>query len=782
MKLIKLTVRNIASYREAELDFNSFSYPVAVYGDNGAGKTTLFVDSITAALFGAAYGSPRLYKNFCGRTGYGEITLEFEVDNVRYKVVRRIYRDRPTEAYLYKWDNGLYKTYAVDVSKVNDAIMEIIGMDHSDLLNSIIIRQGEVERFIDASDADRGKILLGILKLDMENIEKSVYEKIKDLEAQIREVKGETSILEEEIKREGEIKRRIKEIKSEINELYNAREEINREIQEYENRYNSLDMEVKRLNRIIGGYETLITELNEKSRRLESLAGEEARIVSLLASKGIQEEYILALAINIDKLRDLWMLKEELRKETEKVDMARRYSQQLHRLKIELNDVSKEIDKYREIIDRLSSEKTRLNLEIKSYLERIDKLKAALATCPLCGAPLTEEHRQARIREFEDIIGRLRSNLASITTKLSKYETYFGELSEKKGSLEGEIKRIYGMLEAIGILEDVSAGIRRLEENIEEINEKISSLEVEINLTIQLGEAGLKEILGLRKELERYREIYNRKKEIISEIRELESKVSKYEDKYIEYQAKQKELSKIKSTLETKVKKLEEINNRIERLYGELEALEKRLEEIHVKRGRLEKAKEKLNGLEVEKEAYTVLKETFSWRGLPLFLLRKYLEIINQLTIHYIEVFGLPITMNLTIDVRGGKPTVTMKTYRDGIEAHPMTLSNGERVLLGFAIRLALNDLISGLYYKGRRPRFFIVDEGFGPLDAENRRRVAWALYNLLREGKYEQMIIISHAEGLWEEEIFKTRIEVTKEEGISRINIQHAAEVKQVV
>lgn len=71
-----------------------------------------------------------------------------------------------------------------------------------------------------------------------------------------------------------------------------------------------------------------------------------------------------------------------------------------------------------------------------------------------------------------------------------------------------------------------------------------------------------------------------------------------------------------------------------------------------------------------------------------------------------------------------------------------------------------------------KRPRFLIIDEGFGPLDGELRQKVADALLSLYPE-EYQQIIVISHHEDLRSHPSFRTVVEVYKnDEGISNIQI----------
>ena len=55
-ELEKIKVENFATYKKAELNLNQLGSTISVFGSTGAGKTTFFVDAITLALYGRAYG------------------------------------------------------------------------------------------------------------------------------------------------------------------------------------------------------------------------------------------------------------------------------------------------------------------------------------------------------------------------------------------------------------------------------------------------------------------------------------------------------------------------------------------------------------------------------------------------------------------------------------------------------------------------------------------------------------------------------------------------------
>jgi len=776
MRLLRLVVENIATYRRAEVDFESLSYPVAIYGDNGAGKTTLFVDAITAALYGVAYGSshPSSLNELRGRGPVGRIELEFEVEGTRYKVVRYIHKDRPNEAYLYRYDGG-WRPEATSPRQVTERIKEIVGLDSVGLLNSAIVRQGEVQELIEATRADRASILLRILRFDLSRLSDEARERAKELRARVESLRGELRALEqraaEEARLAGELKRleaRERELEERLRPLEDRLRSLREEGDKLLRRLSEVDM-------ALGELQSTIAELNELEAEVSKWEGEVESRRRSLAEAGLPEDAVDRLA---ERWEDLKEYARRLEREAELEALVRSVAELKEAMAraSELESARRRLESLEAEREGLVRERAVLSHRLSEARENARLMKGARAKCPLCGAELTEEHRARRIRELEDEARRLERGLEEVEERMAEVEGELARLRDRVKALEGEVARARGGLQLLGIRpESVDEELARVSEELRAEAAARAGLEAKLadvltlldreHLRRLLRELPDEAVLG-------YREARRRLDELLRRRERLLEKVSAYEDLLGERRALEARLSEVRGESERLSSQARELESELGSVRGRLEEVRSRLEDARRARARVEEIRRQLEELQADVEAYRILSEAFSWRGLPLTLLRRYLEEINYLANRYLEEFEQPISMRLEIGEEAGKPTVELITYRENVRANPNTLSNGEKVLLGFALRLALNDLISRIYYGGRRPRFFIIDEGFGPLDAENRRRVAWALYTLVRDGKYSQLLVISHAEGLWEEEIFRTRIEVYKERGISNIAV----------
>ncbi|MFH7835419.1 MAG: SbcC/MukB-like Walker B domain-containing protein, partial [Candidatus Aenigmatarchaeota archaeon] len=197
----------------------------------------------------------------------------------------------------------------------------------------------------------------------------------------------------------------------------------------------------------------------------------------------------------------------------------------------------------------------------------------------------------------------------------------------------------------------------------------------------------------------------------------------------------------------------------------------KRINEAKEKYNELNK---KLNELKIDREALTLLSESvFAPRALPTKLLEDYIQVISQYASYYIKNFNPDIDINIEL-IKGSKPEeqkVEVKIISGGYDRRYETYSGGESTLIGFAIRLAIGKAIAELYAEAKKPKFLIIDEGFGPLDERKRSEVAEAISELYETNEYEQIIIISHQTELKSNPTFRTVLEVYRDvDGYSKI------------
>ena len=146
-----------------------------ITGDTGAGKTTIF-DAITFALFGKTSGSDResqmMRCKYADRRTPTLVELTFSYRGKRYKVSRgykiRVSRDQEESVVaidpeFHSLDDGRVISKKSDVDQ---AIRELLGMDHAQFVQIAMLAQGEFRKLLYTETKDRRKIFRDIFKTE----------------------------------------------------------------------------------------------------------------------------------------------------------------------------------------------------------------------------------------------------------------------------------------------------------------------------------------------------------------------------------------------------------------------------------------------------------------------------------------------------------------------------------------------------------------------------------------------------------------------------------------
>ena len=177
MKLLTLEMEGFTCYRKrVSLDFSDLEL-FAITGANGSGKSSL-VDAIIFALYGKA---PRQNdKEISTLIAQGmlkmHVHLEFAIGDQRYRLGRRVQRGKATDARLDIEKPGGWSDLCSGVKRVEQKMVEIIGLDYSAFTRCVILPQGAFAEFLHDS-AGRQKILTRLLGLEvLEDMRKDAYQ------------------------------------------------------------------------------------------------------------------------------------------------------------------------------------------------------------------------------------------------------------------------------------------------------------------------------------------------------------------------------------------------------------------------------------------------------------------------------------------------------------------------------------------------------------------------------------------------------------------------------
>jgi len=784
LRLVYIKVKNFATYADADVDFQKFAYPLFVAGKTGAGKTTLIVDALTAALYGAAYGQERSTKNVI-RAGAPNsyVELHFEVDGVIYKIHRTFYSSRhPSSVVLEEMVGSAWRIIAEGDRTVSEEIMKLVKLDYDTMLNSVIVRQGDVLSFVNMDPAERRDLLLNIFNLHFEKVYNKAKEKLDSTTLELKDIERRIRDAEEKVSREGELNAQIQKCQERLDNLKAQERGLNAQkvtIQkEIEISYTNIS-EIESKLKLIMEKENQLKELSKQREKLEKEMTNLNKIISKYT------EHQLNMVEELRKeLIQYWQLKGEL----EKLRVEASRLSDLHVKQKKLKSTQEELKPF--LDKRLDNEKDNLQSLINEKYSELGQLKSKLqsvreyskivdnaeAECPICHRPLDAVMRQNLISHFQ-------LEEQKISEELRMAEFQLRELRKQLNLVEKNIKRRDELITTIKNLEESLKGFNEdklyeLNQGIEVKTNELKNLEEKIRISTGVDPVNAEMVLTEMKEASRamtsVSEIKNNLSETSQKIKNLENEIAKKQEierKHIQEKAK---LERLRSQLDMIDEQLAIISKEIGSFEESIKHMTRELSEIKNLKEQLKELQRQQKNLQLDQAAYAVLTEIFSPSHLPLRLLQEHVRIISQYAKHYVKVFSPDMDIEIDLLHEQKKPErakIEIKVMANSYVRPFDTYSGGETTLVGFAVRLAIGRALAEMLAGTRRPRFLIIDEGFGPLDEGLRSKVADSLLELYSTKEYEQIIVISHQLDLKSHPAFQAVLEIEKgDDNISRI------------
>ncbi len=146
---------------------------ILITGLNESGKSTI-LDAVLYALFGRVIRPSKMPSNediISYGNGEAQVRLEFDIGEIRYRVVREVHKTRPNRATLVEvTPNGTTKTLASSVKDVTAEIERLLGgITYDEIVASSVVAQKDLERLIKQRLDDRRKVINVFLNLESFN-------------------------------------------------------------------------------------------------------------------------------------------------------------------------------------------------------------------------------------------------------------------------------------------------------------------------------------------------------------------------------------------------------------------------------------------------------------------------------------------------------------------------------------------------------------------------------------------------------------------------------------
>jgi exonuclease SbcC len=639
MLLKKVSLENFISHTNSTVEFD---YGInVIVGPNGAGKTSI-LDAVSFGLFNVH--SRGKNENLVRRGAErAKIVVEFSEGGIDYAVEWNIDQKKKqvqAKGALFRIQDGERSIIARGGSRViKSEVEKILGLDELLFQQSVYVQQGEIEKLVTTTPAERKQIISKLLGID--DLEKA-YVYMRDI---IGEYQNIASKLSGELKRKPDVEKQIQRLISEIKTLKTSLESENTKLMELEDELKILDTKLKeldqkkenfnRLNSQKAVLETKVANLNENLKRKEAELKEAENAYSKLellreavAKLPLMESYLKlhqklkekekeknqeqqrfeyvknleetleqnknAYEAYLEKVQVLKVKREERKNYEGANEEFARVERQLQkdekRRYKKLQDLSQKLGEYSKILEE---EVTPENIEsvLATKKSGIDQLKSML-----------EERADSLKRE----IGAIKTQIDDIKFKLSKISeaetcpicgrelTHEHKEKLQKDFEEALQRSTEKMRESENELKKVDAERKKCEKSLESLAsidpEKIKEIVSEIDDLNSAIDQGQREIEKLKQKVEALRKIDN-------EILTLENEIKELENAYQNYEVAKRELAKWPS--------IDEIETNINRINKEIDAISQKMEDLITTLGyKPDDPEQELMNLRLKKEEF----------------------------------------------------------------------------------------------------------------------------------------------------------------------------------
>jgi len=442
--------------------------------------------------------------------------------------------------------------------------------------------------------------------------------------------------------------------------------------------------------------------------------------------------------------------------------------------------------------------------------ERIQKLEASRedATCPLCGQPLSPQHRQSTLEQLQadgkqkgDSFRANKSRLEGLNAEIADAELQLSKLLSADTEHLAVANTLAQLTERLEAMEKQAkewktggakrlAQVGRLLENgkyAQDARKELAKVDKEL---ATLGyDAAAHEAVHQREAQFRTSEAEYRALEAArSALRPLDDEIghlnSQISTQHAAIGTQQKEYNDDLALLlaneiqvpsyEASEQRLYEIQERESQLNQEVGAARQKvtvLDDLRKHRKNLEKEQ---SDLRLQIGRYKELERAFGKDGVPALLIEQALpeiemkanEILGRLSDDSMHMHFKTQEQYKDEKRKDLRETLDIQVSDEAGEREYEMFSGGEAFRVNFALRLALSEVLA--QRKGARLQMLVIDEGFGSQDAIGRQRLIQSI-NAVRSD-FAKILVITHLDEL--KDAFPTRIEVEKTEQGSTVRV----------
>lgn len=841
MRLERLELDSFRCYESATVEFDEGV--TVVQGGNGAGKTSLL-----KACFVALYGSDALdpNENLADVVTNGKdetrVSLEFTHAGDAYTVEQEIAmtgsgEDRRASTRKSILTRNGEQIGDDGVTSTREEIERLLHMDADAFVNCAYVRQGEVNKLIEASPDERRRVVdellqLGKLetyreradeaRLGVKRVRQRFEDRLDDRRGTVEEIRDGnpherlSSLRERAAEKEDEIDRYEQQVEKARESLRDAEKRLDSH-EETKDRLDEVEAEVGELAEEVDEKAARLRELREEAEEkrdeaeeidveLEDAREEEEEVeesVSSLEDRKARLETRLeskkdALEDARDSVRKANSRAEKARKDAEKareeLDEKRETLAETRKRLDDIDAPSDGTDELRERLAEKRDERAAVKGRLDSLRDGIAEAEEKLAddVCPTCGQEvhgepdaLQEDREEAE--ELEQRLEILEDEVNEISETVETAEKV-DELAERAQNLEEEVesaeKRVENREE---VRDEAMEDVEQAAERVEELEDELADAEEEIK---EVNE----ELADLRDELERVRERREeaeRAQRLLEEAQRLEERADSVDDVLDEKRDRLREKTDLRDQLRDEIgdvdvdalrEKRDEARDYIERATEKLDTLRGERDEIKTAIGAVENEIERLDELRDEiDELQDKVSEIEEIHEDAVSLKDTYAALRHELRSQNLrrldellnEVFEMVYANASYARVELDDDYEITVHEKDGTTLDPERLSGGERAVFNLSLRCAIYRLLVEGTGADAALPPLILDEPTTFLDDEHVSRLIRLVRAMNDEYGVEQVVVVSHDEELLD--AADSRIVVEKDPTTNRSRVVEA-------
>ncbi len=421
-------------YKQLELPKGNEELPeglVLISGQNSYGKSTI-LEGILFAFFGPKIFSARNAASFIT---YGEakaeVTVYFDLDNKKYNIYRKWGRTGGTSPKLFEWVKNAYR----EIKNFN--IEKFFEISTEQALNTVFVRQGEVEELANKKGADLRKMIIDLFRLNI------IDDALSHLDKESKNQKYNKEKLEQE-------RVPIERIEEDINNVSLENTDLEKILIENKSKKEQYEQKILKFpsDELISSLEKLYKKKEISEEKIDSYKNDfQVKIKN--SSLNINDFDPIE---NISGKVDLLTIDKKDMEAKKKSNAERRYatSRGLGKTKGRIDDFTAKIKQMEESL-KFTLKENGLNL----------------ALCPTCQSELTKEHHDEIVTKFTKEIKINQEKINSITKILKSLDSEIRSDQSKLDVINKRITIIQGLKQDYENLHKHELGYKK---TIEDLN------------------------------------------------------------------------------------------------------------------------------------------------------------------------------------------------------------------------------------------------------------------------------------------------------------------------